>query len=278
MELRRPLPANRNLEQLTNHYLVEKSIAERLMKADRERRKQIYATMYDELFRKVPDHPRLHRRGNEELTSKTNRSKLGFVKRFIDSSTVFLEYAPGDCRFLVEIAGQVRYAYGLDIADQRRPGERVPENFHLVIYDGYTVEEIPSGSVDVIFSNQLIEHFHPEDTKLHFALAHRLLKPGGRYAFRTPHAATGPHDISKYFSDVPEGFHLKEWNYREIRRLLREVGFSRFQPFWDRREVTIRVPIWYFTFVEPLLGRLPKRYTRNLARFLLPALSGVAIK
>jgi SAM-dependent methyltransferase len=278
VELRRPLPPNRSLEQLKNHYLVEKSIAERLMAADRDQRKQIYATMYDELFQKVPDHPRLNRRSDDKLTSRSNRAKLALVKRFVDSSTVFMEYAPGDCRFVTEVAGHVKYAYGLDISDQRRPGERSPDNFQLVIYDGYVVEEIPSGSLDVIFSDQLIEHFHPADTKLHFALAHRLLKPNGLYVFRTPHAVTGPHDISKYFADEPECFHLKEWTFGEVRDLLKEVGFSRFRPFWYRRGVSVRLPTLYFTALERFFARFPKRYTRKAADYLLSQVSGVAVK
>lgn len=278
MELRQPLPPNRTVDQLKNHYLVEKSIAQRLMAASRDERKAIYATMYDELFQKVPDHPRLNRRSDEELTSRANRAKLSLVKRFVDSSTVFMEYAPGDCRFVTEVARHVKYAYGLDISDQRRPGEQNPDNFQLVVYDGYIVNEIPSNSIDVIFSDQLIEHFHPDDTKLHFALAHRLLKAGGLYVFRTPHAVTGPHDISKYFVDEPEGFHLKEWTFGEIGGLLKEVGFSRFRPFWYRRGISVRLPSLYFTGLERFFARLPKRYTKTTADYLLSQVCGVAIK
>lgn len=64
MKLKHPPPPGRTEEQLRNHYLVEKSIAERLKRANREERKRIYREMYDELFRKVPDHPRLTRRSS----------------------------------------------------------------------------------------------------------------------------------------------------------------------------------------------------------------------
>ena len=75
---------------------------------------------------------------------------------------------------------------------------------------------IDEESLDIVFSDQLIEHFHPEETELHFRLVNRILKKGGKYIFRTPHALTGPHDISKYFCDEPEGFHLKEWTFSEL--------------------------------------------------------------
>jgi hypothetical protein len=62
MELRESLAPDRSYEQVLNHYLVEKAIADKLKEANREERKLIYETMYDELFEKVPDHPRLKRR------------------------------------------------------------------------------------------------------------------------------------------------------------------------------------------------------------------------
>lgn len=280
LELRRPLPAGRTLEQLKNHYLVEKAIAQKLMRSTRDERKKIYATMYDELFARVPDHPRLSRRADSGATSTENGVKLDLVGRFLDKSKVFLEYAPGDCRFAIDVATRVKHAYGLDISDQRRPGEQTPDNFELVIYDGYQLDAIPDGSVDVIFSDQLIEHFHPDDTRLHFELAHRLLKDGGIYVFRTPHILKGPHDVSMYFSDVPECFHLKEWTYREIRKLLLEIGYSAFRS-WQYRYRTgtaYRLPYAYFAVVEAVLSPFPRRRIRRLAQFLLPQLYGVAVK
>jgi len=278
MELKRPLPPDRSLKQLRHHYLVEKEIAERLKTANREQRKTIYATMYDELFRQVPDHPRLSRRDDAAATARANRVKHILVDRFLDESKVFLEFAPGDCRFVTEISKSVKYAYGLDISDQRRQGENNPANFQLVTYDGYSLSEIESSSIDVIFSDQLIEHIHPDDTKLHFALAHRLLKPKGLYVFRTPHFLTGPHDISMYFSDFPECFHLKEWTYREIRELLLNVGYARFRPYWNRWGVSIRMPNLYFASVEIMLQPFPKRHIKRIAAYLLSQVYGVANK
>ena len=180
---------------------MEKAIAERLKKANREERKLIYATMYDDLFSQVPDYPRLTRREDKELTVRANKPKLALVSRFLDKSTVFAEFAPSDCRFAVEVAKYVKYVYGIDISDQKGQTNNMPDNFKLIIYDGYDLGEIEDNSIDIIFSDQLIEHLYPKDTKFHFELAYRILKKGGKYIFCTPHAFSGPHDISKYFSD-----------------------------------------------------------------------------
>lgn len=278
MKLVKPLPPGRSFEQIKNHYLVEKSIANRLKKSSREGRKFIYATMYEELFSKVPDHPRLTRRESTQLTEISNKSKLSIVSRFLDKSIVFLEFAPGDCRFVIEVAKQVKYAYGVDISGQSNPTDTAPENFKLIIYDGYNLDEIESNSIDVVFSDQLIEHFHPDDTKLHFELVHRILKIGGKYVFRTPHSLIGPSDVSQYFSDEPECFHLKEWTYTEINRMLKDLEYTTFYTYWSARGINVRLPYPYFATCERFLGLMPKRYIRAAAKYLIPTLYGAAIK
>ena len=47
MKLLKPLPPNRSYDQIMNHYLVEKSIADRLKNSTREERKLILAMMCD---------------------------------------------------------------------------------------------------------------------------------------------------------------------------------------------------------------------------------------
>ncbi len=278
MKSKKPLPPNRTLEQVWNHYLVEKEIAQRLKASDREERKRIYDSMYDELFAKVPDHPRLTRRRDDGMTRLANVEKLSIISRFLRGQDVFAEFAPGDCRFALEIARRVHFVYGIDISDQRNPEDEAPDNFDLVVYDGYNLEAIKDSSVDIVFSDQLIEHFHPEDTKLHFELVLRILKPGGKYVFRTPHALTGPHDISAYFSDEPEGLHLKEWTYGELLKIVMSVGYSRFRMYVHRKGINVRMPRVYFLSCEKILGSLPKATARPIARRLIPSIVGIVIK
>jgi SAM-dependent methyltransferase len=277
MGLKKPLPPGRNFDQVRNHYLVEKAIAERLKKADRGERSLIYSTMYDELFSQVPDHPRLTQRNDGRLTRIVNLSKFAVVDEFLDKSTVFAEFAPGDCRFAEDVARYVKYVYAIDISDQRGQTGNVAENFRLVIYDGYRLE-IEENSVDVVFSDQLIEHLHPTDTKMHFELVYRILKPGGKYIFRTPHAYTGPHDVSGYFSDSPEGFHLKEWTFIELKPLLKDLKYSRSYAFRRVKGIKFKLPYYFCEMCEEALKMFPKQYKRVFARYLVPEICIVAIK
>jgi SAM-dependent methyltransferase len=205
LETRIPLPPNRSYEQVKNHYLVEKSIAERLKSANRKERVKIYQGMYQELFRRVPDHPRLTRRNSSEISQWAVKNKFNLVKQHLNSSLIFLEFAPGDCKFLLEISKFFTRTIGVDISDQRDQCDR-SSILELIIYDGYHLDQVKNDSIDIVFSDQLIEHLHPDDTSHHFKLVYRILKPNGKYIFRTPHAITGPHDVSRYFSDIPVGF------------------------------------------------------------------------
>src|SRR4030042_1118942 len=278
MKLLRSLPPNRTLEQLQNHYLVEKTIAKRLKNACRSERKLIYATMYDELFRQVPDHPRLTQRNDERQVRTANKSKLALVREFLTPSSIFVEFAPGDCRFALQVANQVKRVYAIDISDQRDKRNTTPENFTLIIYDGYQLEEIQGNSVDLVFSDQLLEHLHPKDTQLHFDLVYNILIPGGKYVFRTPHAFSGSHDISQYFSNYPQGFHLREWTYTEFRQLFKALNFSRFYTIWKAKGIRLRLPYLCLQACEYMLNMLPRRCKRVLTRYLIPSICIVAVK
>jgi SAM-dependent methyltransferase len=268
-KLRRPLPSGRSYAQVLHHYRVEKEIADRLKRADREGRKKIYAAMYAELFARVPDHPRLSGVSDPHSLAAHNRKKLALIDRFVNPETVFVEFAPGDCTFAYLVCGRARAVIGVDISDQSAKAIAVPDNFAFHVYDGFHLD-LADGCADVVFSDQFIEHLHPDDADLHFQLVFKLLKPGGSYIFRTPHAFHGPFDVSAYFSDVPEGFHLKEWTYAELRARFRALAFSSWRGGLKRRGRYHDLPVGLFAGYEKIIDRLPHRARRIAARALLP--------
>jgi len=277
MRLRKPLPPGRTSEQLRNHYEVERSIADKLKKADRDERKRIYETMYDDLFRMVPDHPRLTQRKSAKLSAVANRSKMNFVRRFIGPGKVFVEFAPGDCHFATEVSKRVRHVYGVDISDQRGEKHDAPRNFELIVYDGYHID-LPAETADVVFSDQLIEHLHPEEVVDHFRLVAHLLRKDGVYVFRTPHRFSGPHDISGYFSDESEGFHLKEWTYTELEEVLKRSGYKSRSGLYQVKGLCVELPFIIFSTIEAILKALPRRWQRSLTPHLLRGITIKAVK
>ena len=268
---------SRSMERLRHHFEVEKELGDRLRASTREERTELFARLYGELFERVPDHPRLTRRETPEESRRSVESRMAILRDRLDSSTTLVEIAPGDCRLAYEACRHARKVIGIDISDQRAADEKVPENFELVVYDGYRVD-LADGVADVIFSYQFLEHLHPDDVPLHFEMAHRLLRPGGCYIFDTPHALSGPHDISRHFSDVPRGFHLKEWTYREMFRTLRQAGFSQAYTFRRRRARTSRLFNAMILTLEWLAGVLPGCLARPMRRRLFPAVTMIAIR
>ena len=253
-------------------------MAERVRNAaSREERAAVYATMYDELFERVPDHPRLVRRETPEMQTRAVEARMRLLRPFLTPDMVFLEFAPGDCRLAFEVAKGVRKVYGVDISDQTGPAADVPPNFELIVFDGFALG-LPAESVDLAFSYQLLEHIRPDDVVLHFESVARLLRPGGRYVFSTPHAFSGPHDVSRFFSDEPLGFHLKEWTYAEIGSLVRRTGFSSWHTFRFGRPRPSRLVKALTLLCESALRPLPRGWQRRLSRRPFGAVTAVAVK
>jgi SAM-dependent methyltransferase len=265
------LRPKRSLEQLRNHYTVEKELAAKLRNAPRSERPLIYATMYDELFRRVPDHSRLLKREDPVAAQRQIRRLLRLVRPVLTPSTTFLECGAGDCRFAFAVCRHVRHVYAVDIAEQIGTVAAIPDNFTFIKYDGYHLT-LPDSSVDVAFSHQLIEHLHPEDTQLHFQLIARILKIGGHYLFTTPHKLSGPADISRYFSDTADGFHLKEWTYQELMRLLQETGYAKWTIYRFLKGRPVRVPNRLAIFLEQAVGTLPRPSGRKISKMLFPTI------
>lgn len=272
------IPPDRTVEQVRRHYEAEKEIVARLRTATRAERSLMYRTMYDELFAKVPDHPRLRAHLDPEQFERRNLQKFSYVAPYVASTDTFAEFAPGDCAFARFMCSKVHEVYAYDISEQTLTRDPPPNNFHFVVYDGYTLQSI-DGKFDVVFSDQFIEHLHPEDVGEHFALVHRALKHGGRYVFRAPHRFLGPHDVSKYFSRTPEGFHLCEPTYSRCLRICRELGFGRVITHGHYRGRYYTLPPTYFWVVEALLGHIPPPVRKFFSRLFLPRqLYCVAVK
>jgi len=79
---------------------------------------------------------------------------------------------------------------------------------------------------------------------------YKMLKYKGKYVFRTRHTLTGPYDVSEYYSYEPECFHLKEWTFTGINKVIMEEGNSKFYTYWNAKGVSIKLPTLYFKSVR----------------------------
>jgi SAM-dependent methyltransferase len=267
----------RSAERLRLHYTVERRLADELRAAQTpDERRRIFSSMYDELFRLVPDHPRLL--GRKNLATERDHGiewDMAQLARFLRPGCTFLEIGAGDCELSRRVAKDAARVYAVDICDQTRAA--LPENVTLVLSDGRDIP-VPESSVDVAFSDQLMEHLHPEDAATQLASVYRALRPGGVYCCITPNRLYGPSDISAYFDDVARGFHLREYTVFEVKQVLLQAGFSRVRAYIGARGYFLRFPVIAIEAIEKLLDSMPAKLRRRIAdNKLMRALLGVRV-
>ena len=253
--------------QVREHYLVERALADRLREAPKAARPRLYREVYDELFRRVPHHPQLQAMRDPQALARRARSvghQLVFLRRYLAPGKTFMEIGAGDCALALRVAALARRVYAIDVSQQITRDVEPPANFELRLTEGSRIP-VDDGAVDVAFSNQLMEHLHPEDAVDQLREIARSLAPGGVYVFITPNRLYGPRDVSAHFDEVATGLHLREYSARELRALLLEAGFSRVLLHAGARGVFVRIPFALVAAIEALLERLAPRLRRRLA-------------
>ncbi len=267
----------RSAESLRHHFEIEKALATRLRASTRDGRTELFKTLYGDLFRLVPDHPRLTRVDQAAYAEKVSKTQMRLLSPALGADKVLVEFAPGDCHLARAAAPYVKKVIGIDISDQRTQGDTFPANFELVVYDGIHVP-LPPASADIVFSYQFLEHLHPEDVEPHFRLAAELLRPGGVYIFDTPHRHSGPHDIAGHFGDELVCLHMQEWTYADMRRVLTHNGFSDTYAYRRGKPIKSALLNTANDAAESLLGLLPKSLRRKFARRLFTGVTIMAKK
>jgi D-alanine-D-alanine ligase-like ATP-grasp enzyme/SAM-dependent methyltransferase len=258
----------RSFERIKYHYEVERELADRLRSAPKSERKYLYTSLYNELFSRVPDHPQnVSKLNHSERLAETER-QFGVVRRFITSNAVYLEIGAGDCSLAVRVARDAAQVYALDVSDEISRGVSFPENCKLLITDGTEIP-VPPHCVDVAFSNQLMEHLHPDDATEQLAQIFQALRPGGVYICVTPNRLSGPHDVSNSFDTKPRGFHLREYSNDDLIKLYACIGFNKFRAIISYHSLVLPflVPLWPILLYENTVSNLPERLIR---RFALP--------
>lgn len=254
---RPPAGENRTVDQLYEQYVVEKELATRLKTATLAERGGLYTTVYEELYRRIPHHPQLRNKVSPEEQARRIARQLSALEPWLKTETVFLEIGAGDCALSFAVAKRVAKVYGLDVSPAVTYNATQPENFELVMSDGTSVPVAP-GSITVAFSNQLMEHLHPDDALQQLQNIYDALAPGGSYICLTPNRLTGPHDISRYFEPVASGFHLKEYTCGELIALFKRVGFKSVSQCFRTRNALVPGSTSVTRTLESSLQTLPR--------------------
>jgi SAM-dependent methyltransferase len=255
-------PAIELNDRVHDQCAFEYRLAERLRSADRSERMRLYGEVYNEYSEKFPESlPK-----DSSKAERIARNESLFLRRFVTPATVVAEIGPGRCHLAFSLAPVVRKIYGVDVNAVEAVANANPANFEFRLTDGIAMP-FDSDSIDLVISNQLMEHLHPDDATEQLREVYRVLRVGGHYVCITPSPVNGPHDCSAYFDDLPcpikaghysaTGLHLKEYTARELLAAFRNVGFKRTQTFVGARGNYITVPPSIITLTESALRLVP---------------------
>jgi SAM-dependent methyltransferase len=262
--LRKPPPGeSRSPEQLREQYVLEKELAARLRNATGRERTHLYSWAYEELFRRIPHHPQLRSKASADEQAQRVAVQMCFLSRWLTPQAVFLEIGAGDCALSFAAAKKVRHVYAVDVSESITSAVTRPANFTLLLSDGTSIPT-PPAAVTLAYSNQLMEHLHPDDAMVQLENIYRALAPGGVYICVTPNRLRGPADISAYFDEVATGFHLKEYTAMELVAMFRRAGFRHVRQ-WLKTPVGYTPAVaWLTASVERSLEHLRPAFRRRL--------------
>lgn len=278
-------------EMVLHHWTLERRLTNELLSSDPEHRWQVFERCYAALYSEL--------RWLNDLTGAASQGsgvdEADDWCRLIGAPPKRIyEVGSGTGRLVAALADRGYDCTATEITRER--GARwtaARQSLRWTDSDGVHLDrfELPD-SFDAVISDQVIEHLHPDDLVAHFRGAYAILKRGGRYAFATPHAFEGPFDVSRVFgSDHPQGMHLKEYTYSELRSALRDAGFASIATSFRLPHVVrarcggrpypipSRTYFVYLHCLERVVAQLPRRARRQAARALRPALwpSGIAL-
>jgi len=201
--------------------------------------------------------------------------KFSLVHRFLNSESRVAEFGPGDGDLAVLVAERVASVVLIDVLESW-PHE-LPKRCRYFPGDGVHLPD-GVGPLDLVIGSHMLEHLHPETVPDHLLSVRNALSPRGCYVIFTPNRFAGPHDVSAGFSDEASGLHLKEYEAREMRKLLFTAGFRRSAWYAGGRGVYLRVPFCLIACAESLLSVLPRNVSRRLANFFpIRALLGIIV-
>jgi SAM-dependent methyltransferase len=255
--LRKPLPGeSRTPDELYRDYEITKELAERLRHATKEERAHLYSSLYDEQYRRIPY---LTREKDPAKRKADVNLQMQLLRPFLGPETVFAEIGPGDCAVSFAAAKRVRQVVAVDVsAEVTRQNLDQPTNFRLIISDGSSIP-VPPESVNVVYSNQMMEHLHPDDAVDQLRNIYAAIKPGGTYLCVTPNRLNGPHDIARYFDHTTTCLHLKEYTFGELLALFREAGFTKPTAYIGGRGRYFAFPVIPIIWLEKILTVLPEQ-------------------
>tara|TARA_B100000519_G_C14182274_1_gene409099 strand:- start:146 stop:1009 length:864 start_codon:yes stop_codon:yes gene_type:complete len=253
-------------KRIIRHFKLEAKYAAILKNTPNPERSKLYKKLYDEFYERIPDNTLKLKANNKNYVNERTQRQIKFLLPYLNNSIDIIEIGSGDFSLTVGLSPYINSVVGVDVSSENIPiNLKIPKNVKIsIINDGATLPKNLK-HFHIAYSNQLLEHFHPEDAVNHLSNVFAILRKEGKYIFQTPHKYFGPHDVSKYFYDAPMGFHLKEYSNLDLYILLDKVGFRNVKLLTGFRGYKINLPIQLSIIIELFLALFPYRIRKSLS-------------
>ncbi len=269
------------IDRVLGHWNLERELTGRILASDPEDRWRVTEDSYTELYEHLAWHRDLPRDPEKPRNFDDWFAIIG------DEPLDIYEIGSGEGELIQALADRGHRCRGTEITSERGSNHDHDNKVSWGSSDGVHLDRFEEvGAYDLVLSNQVIEHLHPDDLDAHLRSARSLLRPGGRYILSVPHRLTGPHDVSEVFGRLTaEAMHLREYSWAELSKAMVEAGFARvsaastvrLEPHAARlrlrgprvRRVLGRSYLRAMKLVEGLLFQLPnRRMQQRLSRSL----------
>jgi hypothetical protein len=160
----------------------------------------------------------LRRRASERAmpvspVQPSSDAPLQLLSRLVTRDSSFLEVGATDCSLALNLAASVKRVYAVARSAVIAGSQRFPANFHLIAADGNCIP-VPRASIDVAYSNGLVDQLDSEQTCEQLANVQHALTRGGLFVCCARNRLLG----AQPGSTAPHTF-------SELRAMLRKVGF-----------------------------------------------------
>jgi SAM-dependent methyltransferase len=270
-------------EMILEHWELEKNLTKELLKSNSENRWEVFEQAYTTLYSKIEWLKWQNSLPQDVKQTQPGEKYKAWLQVIGSPPQKIYEVGSGKAEIISYFAKCGFECKATEITRERGSKHITDplQNLSWGNSDGVHLDNFePTEFYDLVISSQVIEHFHPDDLIIHLKSAHKILKNEGKYIFSTPHRHTGPHDISSVFGcDKPQGMHLKEYTYRELKnylimfgyKLIYSAGPAKFAKQLskigiDKEQQIIKIGVFYLNLmliVENIIFAIPSQKIRR---------------